>query len=92
MQAGFSCNCWIRDFMTLSLQNAHGIDLRILAGSGSGMDVCATERTLSFFYREKIVGTLIYAKTWLEILEQYKDTGRTFQWVGPISSPVGTAR
>jgi hypothetical protein len=33
--------------MTLSPQNAHGIDLRILAGSGSGIDIYVTEKMLS---------------------------------------------
>ena len=33
--------------MTLSPQNAHGIDSRIFAGSGSGMGVLVTERMLS---------------------------------------------
>ena len=37
----------MRDSITFSPQNEHGIDFRILAGSGSGMDVGSIERRLS---------------------------------------------
>jgi hypothetical protein len=47
MQAGFPSNCLILDSITFSLHTAHGIDLRIFAGSGSGMDVGFMERILS---------------------------------------------
>jgi hypothetical protein len=47
MQAGFPSNWLMRDSITFSPQNAHGIDLRIFAGSGSGMDVGFIETMLS---------------------------------------------
>jgi hypothetical protein len=53
MQAGFACHCWMRDSMTLSPQNAHGIESRIFAGSGSGMDVCVIESKLSLSNRQR---------------------------------------
>ena len=37
----------MRDSIALSPQNEHGIDSRIFAGSGSGMDVCVTEMDTS---------------------------------------------
>ena len=37
----------MRDSITFSPQNEHGMDLRILAGSGSGMDIGSIERRLS---------------------------------------------
>jgi hypothetical protein len=47
MHAGFLWNCRTRDSMTVSPQNAQGMELRILAGSGSATDVMVTESILT---------------------------------------------
>jgi hypothetical protein len=47
MQVGFPLNLFMHDSITFSPQIEHEIESRILAGSGSGMDVGSIERMLS---------------------------------------------